>query len=64
MECRNLADPREPGRVRLLSDLGREIVARRAELGDAPAAPRNDGTRRTASKRALLKVIEDAGGRW
>ena len=25
---------------------------------------RNPGTRRTASKRALLKAIEDAGGKW
>jgi hypothetical protein len=26
--------------------------------------PRNRGKRRTASKRALLKAFEDAGGKW
>lgn len=26
--------------------------------------PRNAGNRRTESKRALLKAIEDAGGKW
>jgi hypothetical protein len=26
--------------------------------------PRNAGNRRTASKKALLKAIEDAGGKW
>jgi len=26
--------------------------------------PRNSGKRRTASKQALLKAIEDAGGKW
>ena len=49
--------------MRLLSDLGAEIAARQAEIG-AAAAPRNSGTRRTGSKRALLKAIEEAGGRW
>ena len=42
---------------------GRDLVRRRAALGD-PEMPRNAGTRRTASKRALLKAIEDAGGKW
>jgi len=26
--------------------------------------PRNSGKRRTASKRALLKAIEEDGGKW
>jgi hypothetical protein len=26
--------------------------------------PRNSGKNRTPSKRALLKAIEDAGGKW
>lgn len=39
------------------------LAARRAELGE-PELPRNSGKRRTPSKRALLKAIEDAGGRW
>ena len=34
-----------------------------ADAGN-PAMPRNAGTRRTASKRALLEAIEDAGGKW
>lgn len=39
------------------------LAARRAELGN-PELPRNSGVRRTPSKRALLKAIEDAGGKW
>ena len=39
-------------------------VARRREAAGNPEAPRNSGKRRTASKRALLKAIEEAGGRW
>lgn len=39
------------------------LAERRRELGD-PELPRNSGKHRTASKRALLKAIEQAGGRW
>jgi hypothetical protein len=39
-------------------------LARRREAAGNPQAPRNSGKRRTASKRALLKAIEEAGGRW
>jgi hypothetical protein len=39
------------------------LAERRRAAGD-PEMPRNDGARRTASKRALLKAIEDAGGKW
>lgn len=39
------------------------VAARTAELGD-PEVPRNGGKRRTPSKRALLKAIEDAGWKW
>jgi hypothetical protein len=39
------------------------LARRRAELGDIDI-PRNSGKRRTASKRALLKAIEEAGGKW
>ena len=46
-----------------LEALGRRIAARKAELG-IPDPPRNAGKNRTPSKRALLKVIEDAGGKW
>lgn len=46
-----------------LEALGARITARRAELGN-PEVPRNSGARRTPSKRALLKAIEDVGGKW
>jgi hypothetical protein len=46
-----------------LAELGRRIGARKAELG-LPDPPRNAGNNRTASKRALLKAIEDIGGKW
>ena len=46
-----------------LEALGRRIAARKAELG-IPDPPRNAGKNRTPSKRALLKAIEDAGGKW
>lgn len=40
-------------------DFGRELAARRAELGDPPGT-RNSGKRRTPAKRALLVEIEKA----
>lgn len=40
-----------------------DIARRRAAAGN-PELPRNSGTRRTASKRALLKAIEETGGKW
>ena len=46
-----------------MAELGARLAARRAELGD-PQLPRNAGARRSPSKRALLKAIEDAGGKW
>ena len=39
------------------------LSRRRAELGN-PDLPRNSGERRTESKKALLKAIEDADGKW
>ena len=50
-------------RVIDMAELGARLASRRAELGN-PDLPRNAGTRRTPSKRALLKAIEDAGGKW
>lgn len=48
-----------------MAELGARIARRRAELGITDAAmPRNSGNRRTASKKALLKAIKDAGGNW
>ena len=46
-----------------LDALGERIGRRRAEL-DEVNVPRNSGKRRTVSKRALLKAIEEAGGKW
>jgi hypothetical protein len=46
-----------------MAELGARVAAHKAELG-LPDLPRNSGKRRTASKRALLKAIEDAGGKW
>jgi hypothetical protein len=45
------------------AEFSTEIARRRAEVGDIEI-PRNSGKRRTASKRALLKAIEEAGGKW
>ncbi len=60
MAFKTLKTKREPVS---LEALGQRITRRRAEIGEIDI-PRNSGTRRTASKRALLKAIEDAGGKW
>jgi hypothetical protein len=39
-------------------------IARRRKAAGNPELPRNSGKRRTPSKQALLKAIEDAGGKW
>jgi hypothetical protein len=44
-------------------ELAAKLIERRAELGEVDI-PRNSGKRRTASKRALLKAIEEVGGKW
>jgi hypothetical protein len=46
-----------------LEEFGRDVERRRLTAGIVDM-PRNVGNRRTASKRALLKAIEDAGGTW
>jgi hypothetical protein len=50
-------------RVESMSAFAAKLAARRAELGN-PELPRNAGANRTESKRALLKAIEEAGGKW
>jgi hypothetical protein len=55
------AEPGEP--VIRMADLAARISARRAERGN-PEQTRNAGQNRTPSKRALLKAIEEAGGKW
>lgn len=44
-------------------DVARILAERRALLG-APPVARNEGSRRTASKRALLDAIGALGGKW
>jgi hypothetical protein len=51
------------GKAVPLAEFVAEIDRRRAETG-ITELPRNSGKRRTASKRALLKAIEEAGGTW
>lgn len=46
-----------------LADFAAEIERRRLITG-VTGLPRNSGTRRTKSKKALLKAIEEAGGEW
>jgi hypothetical protein len=46
-----------------MAAFGRELARRKAAAGPL-TIPRNSGKRRTASKRALLKAIEQAGGKW
>ena len=51
-----------------LEEFGADVLRRRqayiAKYGREPDLPRNSGTRRTESKKALLKAIKDAGGEW
>jgi hypothetical protein len=46
------------------ADIARRRADYEAKYGHPPEPPRNSGKRRTASKRALLKAIEEAGGIW
>lgn len=46
-----------------LDEFVRRIEQRKADTGITDM-PRNAGNRRTVSKRALLKAIEDIGGKW
>jgi hypothetical protein len=68
---RSATDDGWTGRRVDMAEFGRRIAARKAALGlsDDSARPelvegRNAGQNRTSSKRALLKAIEDAGGKW
>jgi hypothetical protein len=45
------------------AEFAADVARRQAEFGPVEA-PRNAGNRRTESKRALLRAIEDAGGKW
>jgi excinuclease ABC subunit A len=57
----------DPGTPIKMEDFAADILRRRAEYESKYGPfemPRNAGTRRTSSKRALLKAIEEAGGKW
>jgi hypothetical protein len=60
MAFRTFTTKREPVS---LTEFGARIATRKAALG-LPDPPRNAGGNRTPSKRALLKAIEEAGGKW
>lgn len=61
MASETLPMKREP--ITLEAHLER-LEQRRAALRREVAVPRNSGTRRTASKRALLAAIEATGAKW
>ena len=46
------------------ADIGRRCSVYEERVGKPMDMPRNSGKRRTASKVALLKAIEEAGGKW
>jgi hypothetical protein len=47
----------------LVAEFVARIERRRQEMGIADL-PRNSGKNRTESKKALLKAIEELGGKW
>ena len=57
-----------PGRTIDFVAFARLLAERRAQMeaetGKPLDVPRNSGTRRTASKKALLEAIEATGKRW
>lgn len=61
-------DEEWPGKRMDFAEFAEGLARRRAEYeaehGHPPDLPRNSGNRRTESKRALLKAIEDTGGKW
>jgi hypothetical protein len=46
-----------------IAEFAARIERRRQEIGITDL-PRNSGEHRTESKKALLKAITDAGGKW
>jgi hypothetical protein len=53
----------KPKKAIPLAKFAADIERRRLATG-VTDLPRNTGTRRTPSKKALLKAIEAAGGKW
>jgi hypothetical protein len=62
MASKTLPTETQPEIIRM-SELATRLAARKAAL-KLDDLPRNSGKRRTASKQALLKAIEDVGGKW
>lgn len=58
-----MASPTYKPKAIPLAEFAAEIERRRQETG-ITELPRNSGERRTASKRALLRAIMEAGGVW
>lgn len=56
-------EPVWPGRRVSHADFAARLAERRTATGITDL-PRNSCKRRTASKQALLKAIEEAGGEW
>jgi hypothetical protein len=53
----------KPRKAIPLAEFAADIERRRLATG-VTDLPRNAGTRRTPSKKALLEAIEAAGGKW
>ncbi|MEA3053279.1 MAG: hypothetical protein QOG72_2182 [Sphingomonadales bacterium] len=58
------AEPKPIPLAEFAADLERRLAEYEARYGHPFEIPRNSGNRRTPSKRALLKAIEEAGGKW
>lgn len=56
-------EPDEQEPVIDMAEFAHDLIRRRHAAGE-PDMPRNSGDRRTTSKRALLKAIKEAGGKW
>lgn len=52
-----------PDRPPTLAEFGADVLRRREAAGVTEVA-RNAGNRRTESKKALLRAIEELGGKW
>ena len=53
----------KPKRAVPFAEFAADVARRQAEFGPLEA-PRNAGNRRTESKKALLRAIKAAGGKW
>lgn len=58
-----MVSPRSRPRTVSFEEFAADLAHRRAAAGE-PEMPRNNGKRRTPSKKALLAAIEAIGGKW